>query len=82
MPAWPGQERGLSPREAELLALIVRGLTNQEMAERAYLSINTIKTYVRSCYRKIGVTSRSQAVVWGLRNGFDLDEQRPSPRPG
>ncbi|WP_241153880.1 response regulator transcription factor [Nocardioides pantholopis] len=82
MPAWPGREHGLSPREAELLSLIVQGLTNQEMAERTYLSINTVKTYVRSCYRKIGVVSRSQAVVWGLRNGFDVDEQQPTPRRG
>ena len=30
-----------------------------------------MKTYIRSAYRKIGVSSRSQAVAWGLRNGLD-----------
>jgi DNA-binding NarL/FixJ family response regulator len=67
---WPGQVHGLSEREAEMLTFIVRGLSNEEIAERAYLSINTVKTYIRTAYRKIGVSSRSQAVAWGFRNGF------------
>lgn len=67
---WPGQELGLSEREAEMLTFITRGLTNEEIARRSYLSINTVKTYVRSAYRKIGVDSRAKAVGWGFRNGF------------
>ncbi|GAB6987400.1 LuxR C-terminal-related transcriptional regulator [Nocardioides pyridinolyticus] len=67
---WPGQVHGLSEREAEMLTFIVRGLGNEEIAARAYLSINTVKTYIRTLYRKIGVTSRAQAVAWGFRNGF------------
>lgn len=67
---WPGQAHGLSAREAEMLTFIVRGLSNEEIARRAYLSVNTIKTYIRTAYRKIGVNSRSQAVAWGFRNGF------------
>ena len=51
-----------------MLTFIVRGLTNAEIAARCYLSINTVKTYTRTAYRKIGVSSRSQA--WGFRNGF------------
>ncbi|MGZ5400866.1 MAG: response regulator transcription factor, partial [Nocardioides sp.] len=73
---WPGRTAGLSPREAEILALITQGLSNQEIADRAYLSINTVKTYVRSAYRKIDVTRRSQAVLWGTRNGFEPDMER------
>jgi NarL family two-component system response regulator LiaR len=72
MPSWPGQEAGLSPRESEVLAFIAQGYTNEELAARAYLSINTVKTYIRTAYRKIGVTSRAQAVGWALRNGFDI----------
>ncbi|MFA6576867.1 MAG: response regulator transcription factor, partial [Nocardioides sp.] len=56
---WPGRAVGMSSREAEVLALITQGLSNQEIAERAYLSINTVKSYIRSAYRKIGVTTRS-----------------------
>lgn len=73
---WPGRSAGLSPREAEILALITQGLSNQEIADRAYLSINSVKTYIRSGYRKIGVERRSQAVRWGIKNGFEPDTQR------
>jgi two-component system, NarL family, response regulator LiaR len=68
----------LTPREREVLSLITRGLTNQEIADLAYLSINSVKTYVRSAYRKIGVTRRSQAVRWGLTTGLD---HAPEPVP-
>jgi DNA-binding NarL/FixJ family response regulator len=73
---WPGRSAGLSPREAEILALITQGLSNQEIADRAYLSINSVKTYIRSGYRKIGVERRSQAVRWGIKNGFEPDTRR------
>jgi DNA-binding NarL/FixJ family response regulator len=73
---WPGRSFGLSPRESEILALITQGLSNQEIATRAYLSINSVKTHIRSTYRKIEVTRRSQAVLWGVRNGFEPDKQR------
>ena len=67
---WPGQAEGLSQRESEMLTFITRGLTNDEIARRAFLSVNTVKTYIRTAYRKIGVTSRSQAVAWGYQHGF------------
>jgi NarL family two-component system response regulator LiaR len=73
---WPGREWGLTEREAEVLALITQGLSNQEIAERSYLSINSVKTYIRTAYRKIGVTRRSQAVVWGMKHGFEPDHVR------
>jgi len=73
---WPGRSAGLSPREAELLALITQGLTNQQIADRVYLSINSVKTYIRSAYRKIGVQRRSQAVLWGVSHGFEPDTLR------
>src|SRR4051794_27743621 len=72
MPAWPGRDAGLSAREAEILGFVAQGLTNAEISARAYLSINTVKTYIRTAYRKMGVTSRAQAVGWALRNGFEL----------
>ena len=60
----------LSPREEEILAFIAQGLTNAEIARNLYLSINSVKTYVRTAYRKIGVTRRSQAVAWGIQHGL------------
>lgn len=67
---WPGRRFGLTPRESEVLALITQGLTNQEIADRAYISINSVKTYVRTAYRKIDVSRRAQAVSWGIEHGF------------
>jgi NarL family two-component system response regulator LiaR len=74
--AWPGRDHGLTQRESEVLALITQGLTNQEIAERAYISINSVKTYIRTAYRKIGVQRRSQAVAWGMQHGFTPDHTR------
>ncbi|MGA8846903.1 MAG: response regulator transcription factor [Nocardioides sp.] len=73
---WPGDEVGLSPREAEVLALVCQGLSNQEITDQAYVSINTVKSHIRTLYRKIGVATRSQAVGWGLRNGFSPSSMR------
>ena len=67
---WPGREIGLTQRESEVLALITQGLTNQEIADKAYISINSVKTYIRTAYRKIGVSRRAQAVSWGMDHGF------------
>lgn len=66
-----GAEAELSPREVDLLSSVVRGYSNQEIAAQLSLSPNTIKSYVRSAYRKIGVTTRSQAVNWCLQRGFE-----------
>jgi DNA-binding NarL/FixJ family response regulator len=65
-----GQSVGLTPREVEVLALITQGMGNQDIADRLFLSINSVKTYIRSAYAKIGATSRSRAVAWCLLNGF------------
>ena len=73
---WPGREEGLTAREAEVLSLITMGLSNQEIAERTLLSLNSIKSYIRSAYRKIGVTSRSRAILWGIDHGFQPDRSR------
>lgn len=82
---WPGREEGLTEREAEILALITQGLSNTHIADRTHLSINSIKTYIRSCYRRIDVTSRTNAVLWGIEHGFRPDRVRirhPEPAPG
>lgn len=66
----------LSDRELEALALVAAGLTNQEIARRLYLTVNTVKTHLRVAYRKISVHSRSQAVAWYLsHSGSDAVRQ-------
>jgi DNA-binding NarL/FixJ family response regulator len=65
-----GASVGISPRESDVLQLVVLGYSNQEIADSLYLSINSVKTYIRSTYRKIGATSRGQAILWAVQNGF------------
>lgn len=62
----------LTEREQGVLILITAGLSNREITEEACLTINTVKSYIRSSYRKIGVTTRSQAVLWGVAHGLAL----------
>jgi DNA-binding NarL/FixJ family response regulator len=73
---WPGRREGLSDRESEILALISQGKSNTEVAALTYLSPNTVKSYIRTIYRKIGVDSRTQAVLWGVKHGFMPDHHR------
>lgn len=73
---WPGRHEGITDRESEVLALITQGKNNAEVAALTYLSPNTVKSYNRTIYRKIGVTSRTQAVLWGVRHGFSPDHNR------
>lgn len=73
---WPGRDEGLTDREAEILALITQGMSNAEIADLTFLSPNTVKSYIRTVYRKIGAGSRTQAVLWGVRHGFSPDHRR------
>jgi NarL family two-component system response regulator LiaR len=63
--AAPSQKLGddLSEREREVLALLARGLSNKEIAERLFLSVATVKYYVRLLLSKLGAGSRAEAVA-------------------
>ncbi|MEO7000150.1 MAG: LuxR C-terminal-related transcriptional regulator [Terracoccus sp.] len=63
---WTWEQEGLSRRESQVLQLIGEGLSNQNIAATMFVTVNTVKSYVRAAYRKIGVTTRSQAVRWAL----------------
>ena len=54
----------LTPQEDRILSLIAEGLTTRQIADRSYLSVNSVKNSIRSAYRKMGVSRRTQAVVW------------------
>ena len=66
---------------APAISLITMGLSNQEIAERTMLSLNSIKSYIRSAYRKIDVDSRSKAVLWGIAHGLRADRIRVNGSP-
>ncbi len=64
---WPGAQAGLTKRESEVLGLLVEGQANRGIAGRLYLSEETVKTHLRSIYRKLGARDRSQAIATALR---------------
>jgi DNA-binding NarL/FixJ family response regulator len=70
---WPGRGRDLSARDSELLVLLRQGYTNREIAERLYLSENTVKTHLRRLFTKLGVSNRTQAAMVATED----DEFRP-----
>jgi two-component system, NarL family, response regulator LiaR len=63
---WPGSSWGLSARESEVLALAASGLSNRAIAEALFVSENTVRTHLKAVFRKLGVTSRSQAAARAL----------------
>ena len=67
---WPGSEMGISERESDVLRLIVDGMNNRAVAEKLFISEDTVKTHVRAIFRKLGVSERSQAVALALREGL------------
>jgi len=79
---WPGRAFGLTARESEVIALITQGQSNDEIASSMFMSPNTIKTYIRAAYRKIGVDSRTRAVLWGIDHGFRPDKIRAKAPDG
>ena len=63
----------LTARERQVLLLVGEGLSNQDIATALYLTVNTVKSYVRSAYRKAGVNGRVAAVLWAVENRQRLD---------
>jgi NarL family two-component system response regulator LiaR len=67
-PPEPGHD--LTPREREVLALLVEGLNNKQIAGQLNVSPSTIKSHVSNILTKFGVSSRTEAVTLALRNGL------------
>ena len=65
----------LSSREQEVLEALTAGLSNKEIAQRLYIAEKTVKAHFSSIYRKMNVSTRSQAIVVAVKTGLvDLDE--------
>jgi DNA-binding NarL/FixJ family response regulator len=60
---WPGSQWGLTARESETLALLAVGMANRTIADALFVSENTVRTHLKAVFRKLAVTSRSQAVA-------------------
>lgn len=63
-------DHGLSAREAEVLTLLARGLSNTEIAQHMHISHETVKSHVSAILRTLNVRDRVQAVVYAFRNGL------------
>jgi LuxR family transcriptional regulator, transcriptional regulator of spore coat protein len=60
----------LTRRERVVLAELAEDVTLEEIATRLFVTRNTVKSQVRSVYRKIGVSTRSEAVAWAVEHGI------------
>ena len=65
----------LSERETEVLKLAARGMSNKDIAEKLFISVRTVQAHLRSIFNKLGVGSRSEAIIHALKRGwFSLDD--------
>jgi len=64
-----GATVSLTRRERVVLAELGEDVTLEEIATRLFVTRNTVKSQVRSVYRKIGVSTRSEAVAWAIEHG-------------
>lgn len=65
-------ERGepLTDREKEVLELVATGITNREVAQKLFISVNTVKVHLRNVYTKLGADSRTEATMIAVREGW------------
>ena len=75
VPGLEEESEHLSDRELDIIKLAARGLTNKEIADNLHLSYRTVEGHMRDVFNKLGVGSRTEAVLYGLKKGwFTLDE--------
>jgi two-component system nitrate/nitrite response regulator NarL len=67
----PGIDVPLTKREFEVIQLVARGLRNKAIAEKLSVSDGTIKTHLRTIFRKLALNNRTELAIWARQNGFD-----------
>ena len=75
------QERGLSKREAEVVMLVVQGLTNKQVADRLCVAEKTVKFHLTNVYKRMKISRRSQ-IIWTLPMAQFIEHAKgPEPAP-
>ena len=74
-----GLPGGLTPREAEVVVLVARGLSNPEVARALSVSRKTVSAHLEHVYTKLGVSTRTEAALFAMRHG--LVGEAPAPTP-
>ena len=85
------ESNDLSDRELEILKLVATGASNKEIAQKLFISLNTVKVHLRNIFAKIGVASRTEAAMYSVKIGLvstptltnetSLEEDSESDRP-
>ena len=74
-PARAAEDEPLTPREREVLRLLALGLSNNEIAEKLFITKRTVQNHVSNIYGKLGLDSRAEAVLYAIRYGIvDVNE--------
>jgi two-component system NarL family response regulator len=69
----------LSARECEIAALIARAYRNKAIADKLFITEQTVKNHLRNIYQKLGVPSRLEVALYALQEGLDVSEQSDAP---
>ena len=70
-----GPQEILTQRELEVLKLAAKGMSNKDIAEALNISVRTVQAHLRDIFNRLGVGSRSEAIVYGLKKGwFSLED--------
>jgi DNA-binding NarL/FixJ family response regulator len=76
-----GRERSpLSAREREIVALVAQGYKNKEMAEKMFISEQTVKNHLHNIFDKLGVSDRLELALYAIHKGLHLVGEAPAPR--
>ena len=75
----PAEARDLTPRETDVLRLLARGLSNKQVAAELSLGVRTVEGYVSNVFSKLGVASRTEAVLFALSHHLIERGDRDGP---